>query len=128
MKESREVIFPDFVCDLAQADYGSHADDTITGYLVQGDGHQVVFNENRDPITFKRHRHEASFGVVLQGQCEFVFFYDDDSGGEREVRELYRAGEVYRVPAQVDHYAIQSANYKDIVIFNEPRRVAAVTD
>ena len=73
MKESKEVIFPDFVCDLAQADYGSHAGDTIIGYLVQGDGHQVVFNENTDPITFKRHRHEASFGVVLQGQCEFVF-------------------------------------------------------
>ena len=51
---------------------------------------------------------------MLEGECELVI------EGESKV---YRAGDVYHVPEGVLHFARQSANYKDIVIFNEPGRV-----
>ncbi|MCG8607759.1 cupin domain-containing protein [bacterium] len=63
------------------------------------------------------HRHAASFGVVLQGNCELVI------EGEPQV---FRPGDVYRVPEGALHFARQSADYKDIVIFNEPGPVPIV--
>ncbi len=51
---------------------------------------------------------------VLEGECELVI------EGESKI---YGAGDVYHVPEGVLHFARQSANYKDIVIFNEPGRI-----
>jgi mannose-6-phosphate isomerase-like protein (cupin superfamily) len=106
--------FPEFVRDLPAADYSADGAGAIRGYVLQGERHQVVFNENDEPVTFTPHHHAASFGVVLQGECELVI--DGKSS-------VYRAGDVYRVPANVTHFARQSANYPDIVIFDEASRV-----
>jgi mannose-6-phosphate isomerase-like protein (cupin superfamily) len=114
MSANKVASFPEFIKQLPQGDYSSDGGEDIRGYVVQGPGHQVVFNENDDPIEFTPHTHAASFGVVLQGWCELVI---------EGVSTIYRAGEMYQVPAGKLHFARQSAGYKDIVIFNEPNRV-----
>ena len=48
---------------------------------------------------------------------------DYSSGGAGAMSKVYRAGNVYHVSKSARHFAQQSANYKDIVIFNEPGRV-----
>jgi len=51
---------------------------------------------------------------VFEGECELVI------EGKSKV---YRAGDVYHVPGSARHFARQAANYKVIVILNEPGRV-----
>ena len=81
---------------------------------LRAKNHQVVFNENDEAVEFTPHTHAASFGVVFEGECELVI------DGESKV---YRAGDVYHVPESAWHFARQAANYKVIVILNEPGRV-----
>jgi mannose-6-phosphate isomerase-like protein (cupin superfamily) len=114
MAGGQKKSFPEFVRDLPKADYSSDGAGAIRGYVLQGEGHQVVFNENDEAVEFTPHRHAASFGVVLQGECELVI------EGESQ---FFRTGDVYRVPEGSLHFARQSEDYKDIVIFNEPGRV-----
>lgn len=109
-----EKEFPEFVKNMPKADYSDDGAGDINGYVVQSGTHQVVFNENADPIEFTPHTHAESFGIVISGWCELVI--DGDS-------RIYNEGETYRVPEGVRHFARQSANYKDIVIFNEQARV-----
>ncbi len=112
MSVSSDKSFPEFVRNLPKADYSRDGAGEIRGYVVQGEGHQVVFNENDQAVEFAPHRHAASFGVVLQGECELVI---------EGKSSFYRAGDVYHVPEGALHFARQSADYKDIVIFNERR-------
>lgn len=106
--------FPAFIKKLPRANYGNDAGEALRGYVLQSKGHQLVFNENDEPMQFQKHRHAQSFGVVLQGECKLVV---------NGIETIYRRGDVYHVPGGVEHYAWQSANYKDIVIFDEPFRV-----
>lgn len=106
--------FPHFVRALPRADYSADGAAGIRGYVLAGNGCQVVFNENDDEVTFRPHRHAQSFGVVLAGECELVI---------DGFATTYRAGDVYHVPGGVLHHARQSAGYRDIVVFAERARV-----
>ena len=117
MSESNNKSFPEFVKKLPKADYSSAGAGAIRGFVVEGKNHQVVFNENDEAVEFTPHTHAASFGVVLEGECELVI---------EGVSKIYRAGDVYHVPEGALHFARQSANYRDIVIFDEPGRVPMV--
>ena len=64
--------FPEFVKKLPKADYSSGSAGAIRGFVVQSKNHQVVFNENDQAAEFTPHTHPASFGVVLEGECELV--------------------------------------------------------
>ena len=109
-----EKTFPDFIKNMPKADYSSDGAGDIRGYIVQSGTHQVVFNENDEAVEFTPHVHAESFGVVISGWCDLII----DGECQR-----YHAGDTYRVPGGVRHFARQSANYKDIVIFNEQQRV-----
>ncbi len=109
--------FPAFVKALPRADYGTDAKEGIVGYVLQGKKHQLVFNENKEPITFATHRHAQSFGIVLRGTCKLYI-----AGTET----TYHIGQTYHVPGGVEHYAWQSADYRDVVLFNQPDRVRAL--
>jgi quercetin dioxygenase-like cupin family protein len=111
---SKPRDFPHFVRALPRADYSADGALALRGYVLRGSDMQVVFNENDEEIVFQPHSHAQSFGVVLQGECELVI---------DGVSTTYRAGDVYHVPGGVVHYARQSANYKDIVVFEEAERV-----
>ncbi|MEM8641640.1 MAG: hypothetical protein AAGG51_22905 [Cyanobacteria bacterium P01_G01_bin.54] len=106
--------FPEFVQQLPKGDYSGDDASAIRGFVVQGTNHQVVFNENDEYVEFKPHVHAESFGVVLSGWCELVI---------EGVCTRYEVGQMYRIPANTLHFARQSANYKDVVIFNEANRV-----
>ena len=114
MSNENDKSFPEWVTKLPKGDYSADQAGGIRGYIVQGPNHQVVFNENDEPVEFIPHTHAASFGIVLQGWCDLVI---------EGVSTRYEAGDVYRVPADTTHFARQSENYKDIVIFNEAGRV-----
>lgn len=111
----KESEFPEFVRSLPAADYSADGGEAIRGFIVQGEGHQVLYNEHDEPLEFTPHRHAASFGVVLSGECELVI--------DGVVHGPFGVGDVYHVPADTTHYARESANYRDIVIFNERARV-----
>ena len=110
----RPTQFPAFVRALPRANYTADGAGGIRGYVLGGGEFQVVFNENDEEVVFSPHRHAQSFGIVLQGECELVI---------DGVSTTFRAGQTYHVPGGVEHFARQSAGYKDIVIFKERSRV-----
>ena len=79
MSKSNNKSFPEFVKKLPKADYFSDGAGAIRGFVVEGKNHQVVFNENNEAVEFTPHTHAASFGVVLEGECELVI------GGDRSL-------------------------------------------
>ena len=119
LREESATAFPGFVRNLPRADYSKDGGEAIRGYVVQGAAQQVVFNENDEALTFRPHRHAQSFGIVLEGECRLVI---------AGIETIHRKGDVYHVPAGIEHYAWQSAGYRDIVIFDEPTRVEVKHD
>lgn len=113
---NNENSFPKFVKKLPQADYSSDGAGTIRGFAVESKTTRWFINKNDEAVECTPHKHAASFGVVLKGECELVI------EGESKV---YRAGGLSCF-GSARHFARQSANYKDIVIFNEPGRVPVV--
>lgn len=113
-----EKKFPQWIKSMPRADYSDDGGEAIRGYVVQNDRYQIVFNENDKEMQFTPHVHASSFGIVISGWCELVI--DGES-------RIYHAGETYNVPGGVRHFARQSENYKDIVIFDEGNRVPVMS-
>ena len=57
---------------MSKADYSNDGGGAIRGFVVEGKNHQVVFNENDEAVEFTPHTHAASFGIVIEGECELV--------------------------------------------------------
>lgn len=68
----------------------------VRGWLLQGNDHQIVFFEIEPIGEIPAHRHGEQWGVVVEGEVELTI------GG---VTRLYRAGDSYHIPADVEHSA-----------------------
>lgn len=87
------VPLPDFIRDLPEIETGT---DGVRGWIVQGEGRQVVFFELRAGTAVPPHSHAAQWGMVIEGVMDLTI------GGE--TRTL-RKGDSYVVPEGVVHAA-----------------------
>ncbi len=87
------IPLPDFIRELPEIEV---AVEGIRGWLVQGEGRQVVFFDLQSGAVVPPHSHAAQWGMVIDGVMNLTV------GGE--TRTL-RKGDSYVIPAGVVHAA-----------------------
>ena len=103
-------IFPKPIIELPKADIQI---DGLKAYLAQENNNQILFMEFDKDIEISTHKHEAQWGIVLEGEIELII------DGKKE---KYRKGDRYFIPKGVEHSAKIYAGYSDITFFNEKDR------
>lgn len=83
------------------------------GWLVQGQGQQVVFIEFDQTVEVPEHTHDDQWEFALAGRVEL-----HRDGGT----ELYERGHNFFVPAGQPHSATVHAGYRAMIVFNSPDR------
>jgi quercetin dioxygenase-like cupin family protein len=85
---------------------------TLTGWLLQGEGRQVVFFRLAPGASIPEHAHGEQWGVVVEGELELTI------AGERR---LYRKGDTYLIPDGAPHGARCTHGALVIDLFGENR-------
>lgn len=107
---SKESGYPDWIKGLPEIDIPFEG---VRGWLLQGEGRQVVFFDI-DPIgEIPEHSHGAQFGVVLDGEMSLTI--------DGETRRCGR-GDTYFIPAGAVHGAVVHSRLRAIDFFDEPAR------
>jgi quercetin dioxygenase-like cupin family protein len=106
--------FPDFVRSLPELDLPFRG---ARGWLLQGDGQQVVFVEFDETVEVPEHDHAEQLEFALTGRVELSL------GGK--VTE-YGPGENFFIPAGLPHSATVHAGYRAMIVFNAPDRYRAM--
>ncbi|NOY99356.1 MAG: cupin domain-containing protein [Chloroflexi bacterium] len=99
-------VFPEPITTLPLADIPLEG---VKGYLLQGERQQVLFMEFSKDAELPEHRHEAQWGIVLEGRIDLVI------DGEKHT---YTKGDRYYIPEGVSHSARIRAGYADITYFD----------
>jgi quercetin dioxygenase-like cupin family protein len=105
--------FPAFVKSLPEVDLpfpGSR------GWLLQGDGQQVVFVEFDEDLAVPEHSHAEQWEFCLKGSVVLRRGMGD---------ELLQAGDNFFIPAGLPHSATVHAGYMAMMVFNSPDRYKA---
>lgn len=105
--------FPEPIKKLPQADIPLNG---VTAYLSQAQDHQIIFMEFSQDVELPEHAHAAQVGYVLDGEIDLVI---------EGVRNTYRKGDSYYIPAGVKHSGSIHAGYADITFFGEAKRYQA---
>jgi quercetin dioxygenase-like cupin family protein len=103
-------VFPDLVSQLPRADIPM---DGVTAYLLQGGDNQVLFMEFAEDVVVPPHAHGAQWGTVLDGRIDLTI---------DGVQRSYIRGDIYFVPAGVEHSAMVHAGYADVTLFEDRDR------
>ena len=84
--------------------------DDLQGYVLSGNGCQVVFWEIKDAFAVDAHSHpHAEWGVVLGGSCEVTV---------DGVTTVYNTGQEFYIAPGVPHSSKMSDNYRAVDFFN----------
>lgn len=102
--------YPDIVAKLPEADVHFPG---VKVWLLQGPTASAIFVEAREDSEVPEHAHGAQWGVVVDGEMDFMI------GG---VTRTYRRGEEYFIPAGVRHAAKLRAGLRVIDFFDVPDR------
>lgn len=103
-------VFPDPITDLPEA---SIPIESVTAFLSQAAGHQILFMEFDKDVELPEHAHSDQVGIVLEGKIELTI------GG---TKKLFEKGDRYFIPEGVVHSGKIFAGYADVTFFNEPDR------
>ncbi len=103
-------IFPKPIIELPEADIQIEG---LKAYLAQEKNNQILFMEFDKDIEIPAHKHEAQWGIVLEGEIELII------NGKKE---KYLKGDRYFIPKGVEHSAKIYAGYSDVTFFNEKDR------
>ena len=102
--------FPPFVLDLPRIAIPLEG---VTGYVIQGAHQQVTFVHFSEETVVPRHSHRAQWELVVTGEVRL----------EMEGREgTYHPGESFYIPEGIEHGAVVGADYRAIIIFDQPDR------
>ncbi|MBU0740967.1 cupin domain-containing protein [bacterium] len=83
------------------------------GWLLQGEGQQVVFVEFGETVDVPEHGHAEQWEFAVAGRVDLHI--DGGTIG-------YTAGDNFFIPAGVPHGATVHAGYKALIVFNAPDR------
>lgn len=108
-------IFPEPIRQLPKADIPLNG---LTAYLAQTENQQILFMQFDKDTDLPEHEHKAQVGFVLEGKIELVI---------NGVKETFRKGDRYYIPANTPHSGKIYAGYADITFFDEPDRYSQKT-
>ncbi len=80
--------------------------------VLSGHKGQIGFAQVSEEIFVPEHAHEGQWGVVLEGEVEFVLGSD---------RKVFRKGDYYHIPAGVPHSAKLAAGTALIDVWENER-------
>ncbi|MCT4639236.1 MAG: cupin domain-containing protein [Bacteroidales bacterium] len=103
-------FFPDIIKQHPEAEIPI---DCVESKLVQAGDQQFIFMEFNDDVEIPPHKHNAQWGVVLDGEIELTI--NDDI-------KLLTKGDSYFIDKDVVHSARIKAGYKDLTLFNQKDR------
>lgn len=106
----KDKFFPDIITNLPEGDIPFEG---LQSYIFQGENQQILFMSFDNDAEVPEHSHEAQWGVVLDGEVEFVI---DNK------KYLFTKGDTYFIPEGVKHSAKIKKGYKDITLFNQKDR------
>jgi quercetin dioxygenase-like cupin family protein len=89
----------------------------VCTHLVQGENCQVLFMECDRDIILPEHKHEAQWGVVLEGRVDFFL---------NGVKHTCVKGDRYYIPCGVSHSGRIYAGYADMVFYDQKDRCKQV--
>ena len=104
------AAFPEFITDLPEANIPFPG---VKGWISQAPGHQIIFMDIEPIGSVAPHRHGEQWGIVVEGEMELTI------GG---VTHLYRAGDSYHIPADVEHSATFPTHVRVIDVFADADR------
>jgi quercetin dioxygenase-like cupin family protein len=102
--------FPQFIRGLPAVDVPFEG---VSGHLLQGDRHQVVFLQFETDANVPEHSHNAQWELVIDGEVTLR------RGGRTET---YRAGDAFYIPSGEEHGAMVKAGYRAVVFFDQADR------
>ncbi len=88
----------------------------VTGWLSQGENHQIVFFEIEAGCEVPPHSHGPQWGIVVEGEMELTI-----AGETRH----YAQGDSYFVPAGAVHGAKFLTKFRAIDVFGDVDRYSA---
>jgi len=103
-------VYPQMVTDLPQIDIPLKG---VKGWLLQGLDKQVVFFDIEAVGAIPEHSHGEQWGVVIEGEVELVV---------NGVKEVYRKGDCYHIPAMAPHSATFRTRFKALDVFADVNR------
>lgn len=109
-----KTIFPNFVNKLPLANIPLNG---LKAFLAQEANNQILFMEFQENIEIAPHKHNAQWGIVLEGKIDLTI------GG---FKYTFSKGDRYEIPKDVVHSAKIYAGYADITIFNQKDRYKAI--
>jgi len=102
--------FPELINALPQADIPLSG---LSAWLLQAGEKQVLFMEFAEDASVPEHRHEAQWGVVIDGEIELTI------AGEKQV---FTKGDSYFIPKGVPHSARIQKGCRDVTLFDQKDR------
>jgi quercetin dioxygenase-like cupin family protein len=103
-------IFPKPIQELPQVDFPFP---TVTGYLSQGQNHQIVFMEFTDDTDIPEHSHQSQWELVLKGKVDLY---------TKGKKITYYKGDSFYLENDQKHAAHVYKGYAAIAFFNEKSR------
>lgn len=88
-------------------------DDIHSGWLLQSENGQVLFNESDIELVIPEHCHGHQWGVVVDGKIELTI---------NGVKRLYTKGETYNIPENVLHSAVIYPGFRAVDYFQDKQR------
>jgi mannose-6-phosphate isomerase-like protein (cupin superfamily) len=85
--------FPTFVHSLPEADLPYPG---LKGWLMQGEGGQVLYSETDTEVIVPEHSHGEQWGVVIRGRIELTI---------HERTRMCTRGDMYHIPSGAAHRA-----------------------
>ncbi len=104
------AAFPDFIANLPEADIPFPG---VRGRISQAPNHQIIFMEIDAIGEVAPHRHGEQWGIVVEGEMRLSI------GGHTQI---YRAGDSYHIPANVEHAATFLTRVRVIDVFADVSR------
>lgn len=108
--KTEQMFFPEMVQNLPEVKLPYKG---ARGWLIQGEGEQVLFMQFSEAVELKEHSHKAQWGVVLEGKIELIM---------DGTRHTFKKGDRYFIPEGTAHSGYIYAGYVDITYFNEKDR------
>lgn len=102
-----KTIFPEIITKLPLADIELAG---AVAHLFQGEEQQMIFMYSQEAKEVLEHKHEALWGVVLDGEIELKV---------EGKKNIYSKGDTFFIPENVPHSAKITAGYKDITFINK---------
>ncbi len=102
--------FPKNITSLPEADIGFKG---VKGWIAQGDNHQTVFFKIEQSAEVPEHYHKDQWGIVVEGEMELTI---------EGKTNIYRKGDEYFIPSQVNHSARFLTECRIIDFFSEKAR------